>query len=91
MEDREKTFVLRFSLTATIPDSVLDDPDFEEDSWLDEWERGIKPLVVKAVFQQLRSFPSWQTHVRNRGISALDEIEIVLEKTFPNYGPRPTN
>ena len=82
MEDQENTFMLRFSLTAKIPDAVLDDSDFEEDSWVDEWERAIKPALVRTIFNQLRSFPSWQVHIRNRGVSPEDEIEIVLEKIF---------
>jgi hypothetical protein len=30
----------------------------------------------------LRQHRSWQTHVRNRGKSPGDEIEIVLERDF---------
>ncbi|HVM94871.1 MAG TPA: hypothetical protein VMT89_00715 [Candidatus Acidoferrales bacterium] len=87
METRETTFVLRFSLTTTIPDSLLEQDDFEEDSWLEEWERSLKPVLVRSIFQQLRSFPSWRAHVRNRGISPLDEIEIVLEKDLVTPEP----
>jgi hypothetical protein len=29
------------------------------------------------VFGQLRAVPGWSAHVRNRGVSPLDEIEIV--------------
>lgn len=35
METREKTFTLRFSLLANIPDEIWGDEDFEEDAWLD--------------------------------------------------------
>ena len=82
MESRDKTFVMRFSLTATIPAALWDNDDFEEEEWLNEWEVAIKPGLIRAVFSHLRSFPNWEAHVRNRGISPLDEIEIVLARSF---------
>ena len=82
METKEKTFNLRFSLTATIPDELYEQEEFDEDEWLQEWEVRIKPDLIRAVFVHLRSFPAWEAHVRNRGISPLDEIEIVVERTF---------
>lgn len=82
METREKSFVIRFSLSAAIPEALWEDDCFEEDEWLDEWEAQIKPGVLRAIFAQLRSFPNWQAHIRNRGISPLDEVEIVVERSF---------
>jgi hypothetical protein len=82
METREKTFTLRFSLLANIPDELWGDEDFEEDAWLDQWETGIKPGLVRVIFAHLRCFPGWQVRVRNRGISPADEIEVVLERTL---------
>ncbi|HXQ21593.1 MAG TPA: hypothetical protein VN812_07965 [Candidatus Acidoferrales bacterium] len=86
MDVREKTFNLRFSLTADIPAELWDDEDFEEDAWLNEWEAAIKPGLVRAVFTHLRSFPNWHAHARNRGVSPLDEIEIVVERRFETGG-----
>jgi len=83
MDRNERPFTLRFSLTADVPDALLADDDFEEDAWLNEWELSIKPGLIRAVFTHLRSFPNWQAHVRNRGISPLDEIEIVVARRFP--------
>ncbi len=80
METREKTFVLRFTLEAQIPEALFEDEDFEEDAWLDEWEVGIKPGLIRAVFAQLRATPAWSARVRNRGVSPLDEIEIVVTR-----------
>jgi hypothetical protein len=82
MDSTEKTFVLRFSLRADIPGELWDDDDFEGDEWLTEWEAGIKPGLLRAIFTHLRSFPNWEAHIRNRGISPLDEVEIVLERGF---------
>ena len=87
MDSRDKTFVIRFSLTAQAPDALWEDEDFEEDEWLREWEVAIKPGLIRMIFSHLRSFPSWDAHIRNRGISPLDEIEIVLERHF---SPPPT-
>ena len=43
----------------------------------------VKPELLKTVIASLRAHPSWSVHVRNRGMSATDEVEIALEKTFP--------
>jgi hypothetical protein len=82
METKEKSFSIRFSLSATIPDALWEDDDFEEDTWLDEWEAQIKPGLIRAVFVHLRAFPNWEAHIRNRGVSPLDEVEIVIERRF---------
>lgn len=87
METKEKSFVIRFSLTATIPDALWEDDDFEDGAWLEEWEARIKPGLVRAVFSHLRSFPDWEAHIRNRGMSPLDEIEIVVERRFAPPSP----
>lgn len=78
MFQEEKTFTLRFSLEASFPDNY----EGEEDNyaWLREWEQGVKPDLLKAVFDCLRRHPAWTAHVRNRGVSPLDEIEIAMTK-----------
>jgi hypothetical protein len=80
MYQEETTFTLRFSLEASFPD----DYEGEEDNqaWVRDWEARIKPDLVKAVFESLRQHQSWQTHVRNRGKSPADEIEIVLGRDY---------
>jgi hypothetical protein len=79
-DNDERTFLLRFSLSADIPAEAWDDEDFEGDEWLDEWERRVKPGLIRAVFSYLRTFEGWTSHIRNRGVSPLDEIEIVVKK-----------
>ncbi len=80
MYQEEKTFTFRFSLEA----SFSDDYEGEEDNqvWAQEWETRIKPDLLKTLFESLRRHRSWQTHVRNRGKSPADEIEIVLARDF---------
>jgi hypothetical protein len=84
----ERTFLLRFSLHAEIPEEAWEEEDFEGDEWLNEWEGQIKPGLVRAVFSYLRQFEDWSFHIRNRGISPLDEIEIVVKKEWPGKNRR---
>ncbi len=78
----ERTFNLRFSLSAVMGEDLLANDEFDENAWLNEWEVAIKPGLVRAVFSHLRSFSDWEAHVRNRGMSPLDEIEIVCTRSF---------
>ncbi len=77
----ERTFLLRFSLSAEIPTEAWDEEDFEGDEWLDEWETQIKPGLVRSVLTHLRKFEGWNCHIRNRGVSPVDEIEVVVRKS----------
>jgi hypothetical protein len=85
MYQEEKTFTLRFTLEASFPDDYEGEDDHQ--AWVHEWEALIKPQVVKSVFESLRAHPGWTSHVRNRGASPSDEIEIVLARDFSQ--PRP--
>ena len=80
MYQEEKTFTLRFSLEASFPDDY--EGEEENQAWVREWEARIKPDLLKTLFESLRQHQSWQTHVRNRGKSPADEIEIVLARDF---------
>ncbi|MBM4267114.1 MAG: hypothetical protein FJ144_10965 [Deltaproteobacteria bacterium] len=82
MERIEGTFLVRFSLEVDIPAERLEDDDFDERAWRGEWEKGVKPAVVRAVFDALRASPGWAAHVRNRGASTEDEIEIVVRRSY---------
>ncbi len=80
MYQEEKTFTLRFSLEASFPEDY--DGEADHEGWVREWEALIKPDVLKTVFESLRQHPAWSAHIRNRGKSPADEIEIVLTKDF---------
>ena len=82
MDRIDGTFLLRFSLEVDIPAERLEDDDFDERAWRGEWENGVKPAVVRAVFDALRASPGWTAHVRNRGASTEDEIEIVVRRSY---------
>lgn len=76
----EKDFRIRFSLEAHFPDGYEGDAD--EYAWLQEWEKRMKPELIKLLFNALRRQPGWQAHIRNRGLSPLDEIEIAMVRDF---------
>jgi hypothetical protein len=78
----ERSFNVRFSVSADIPDALWQDDDFDEDAWLNEWEVSIKPGLIRAIFAHVRSFANWEAHIRNRGMSPLDEIEIVVRRSY---------
>jgi hypothetical protein len=80
MYQEDKTFTLRFSLEASFPDDY--EGEVDNHNWVSEWEGHIKPELLKALFESLRRHQSWKTHVRNRGKSPADEVEIVLARDF---------
>lgn len=80
MYQEEKTFTLRFSLEASFPDDYEGDEDNK--AWVREWEAIMKPELLKVVFDSLRRHPGWTSHIRNRGVSPSDEIEVALARDF---------
>ncbi|MBL8074154.1 MAG: hypothetical protein JNL29_07275 [Nitrospira sp.] len=85
MYQEEKTFHLRVTLEASFPDDY--DGEEDESGWVREWEARIKPQLIKSVFESLRQQRGWSSHVRNRGVSPADEIEIVVSKDFSKSIP----
>ena len=80
MIQEEKAFRVKFNLEAEFPEDYEGGQD--DYAWLQEWERRIKPELLKLIFDSLRRHPSWNVHVRNRGVSPMDEIEIAMVKSF---------
>lgn len=80
MWSEEKTFVFRISLEARFPDDY--EGTHDEQAWLREWELYMKPVMIKNLFETLRQYPAWNAHVRNRGKSPMDEIEVALIRDF---------
>ncbi len=85
MYQEEKTFRLRVTLEASFPDDY--DGEEDESNWVGEWEAQMKPRLIKSVFDSLRLQRGWSSHIRNRGISPTDEIEIVVSKDFSQPVP----
>jgi hypothetical protein len=78
MFTEERQFSLRFSVEARFEDD--DDSGDDDHVWADEWERAVKPRVLRAVFDALRATPGWEAHARNRGVAIEDEVEIVVTR-----------
>ena len=85
MHREEQSFNLRFTVEASFPDDYEGAED--QRAWTGEWEARIKPDILKMVFESLRRQPGWAAHIRNRGKSALDEIEVVVERDFGKPQP----
>ncbi|MBI3356756.1 MAG: hypothetical protein HY038_08315 [Nitrospirae bacterium] len=85
MYQEEQTFALRFTLEASFPDEYEGDEDNK--AWVQEWETHIKPQMIKLVFESLRKHQGWTAHIRNRGASPTDEIEVVLARDFSKSLP----
>lgn len=86
MTNEEKQFCLRFSLEAHFPEEYEGEEDNYE--WLKDWDNHIKPELLKVVFDALRRHPLWTVHVRNRGLSPQDEIEIAMTKDLTSHSQR---
>ena len=80
----EKQFTLRFSLEAQFPEDY--DGDQDNFVWAQDWDRVMKPELLKLIFESVRRHPAWTPHVRNRGISPDDEIEIAMVKNLSESG-----
>ncbi|HEY7532914.1 MAG TPA: hypothetical protein VH681_09080 [Nitrospiraceae bacterium] len=85
MYQEEKTFTIQFSLEAAFPDNY--DGDSDNQAWTQDWESQVKPELLKSLFVSLRQHPAWKAHIRNRGKSPLDEIEIVLSRDYSQPQP----
>lgn len=85
MHREEKTFRLRFSLEVSFPEDYEGEED--EFAWVQDWEARIKPQLLKSVFDSLRQHPAWSAHIRNRGISPVDEIEVVVSRDYSDPQP----
>ena len=85
MYQEEKTFRLGVTLEASFPDDY--DGEEDESNWIREWEARMKPQLIKSVFDSLRQQRGWSSHIRNRGVSPADEIEIVVSKDFSKPVP----
>jgi hypothetical protein len=86
MIQEEKSFTFRISLEANFPDDYEGNED--NYAWLQEWEQLVKPELLRVLFDSLRRHQTWSAHVRNRGLSPLNEIEIALVKDFPKNSLR---
>jgi hypothetical protein len=71
----EGRFVVRIELSAEFDE----DYDGDEDglAWLEAWRERVRPRLLRAVFDELRSEPGFVAVPVSRGKSPDEELEIV--------------
>ncbi len=70
----EEAFTIRLDLAAEFGESYEGDDDGF--AWLEEWKARVRPAVVRAVFDALRSDVRYDVVPVSRGASPDREIEI---------------
>lgn len=70
----EGTFTIRIDLSAEF------DEDYEGDddgyAWLEAWKAGVRPRVVKALFEALRSDPAFDAIPVSRGRAPDENVDV---------------
>jgi hypothetical protein len=74
----EKTWVLRVTLEMEFDEDG--DHPLEDHAWLEAWEEGARPAIVRAAFDALRA-AGFAARVLARGLPAEDEIEILASRS----------
>jgi hypothetical protein len=72
----EGRFVVRVDLSAEFGDDYEGDDD--GNAWLERWKQNVRPRVVAAVFEALRTDASFAVVASPRGASPDEEIEIAV-------------
>ncbi len=82
----EGTFTIRIDLLAEFDESY----DGENDgyAWLNAWQSRVKPRLVKAVFEALRSDPSFDAIPVSRGRAPDENVDV--EVHFRTKAAKPT-
>lgn len=70
----EDAFTIRLDLAAEFGDAYEGDDDGY--AWLEEWKARVRPAVVRAVFDALRSDLRYDVMPVSRGASSDRELEI---------------
>lgn len=73
----ESSFVVRVSLGASFGDDYEGDDDGY--AWLERWRSQVKPRLLRAVADALRSDASFEVTPVARGKSPDDELELRVE------------
>ena len=71
-----------FSIQLHLAAEFSEDYDGEEDgyAWFERFESVLKPRLVKAVFDALRSDPGWKVISAPRGVDPSVGVEISVER-----------
>ncbi len=72
----EGRFVLRIELSAEFDESY--DGDDDGYAWLESWRTRVRPRLVRALFEELRSEPGFSALAASRGQNPDEELEIAV-------------
>jgi hypothetical protein len=72
----EGRFTIRIELSAEFAEDYEGDDD--GNAWLERWKDTVRPKVVRAVFDALRSDPSFEAIPTSRGASPDENVEIAV-------------
>lgn len=70
----EGTFTIRIDLAAEFDEEYEGDDDGY--AWLEAWKAGVRPRLVKAVFEALRSDPRFDAIPVSRGRAPDENVEV---------------
>jgi hypothetical protein len=86
MYREEGRFVLRIDLSAEFGDEYEGESDGY--AWLEHWRAHVKPRLVRAVFEALRSEPGFEALPAPRGKNPEDELEVAVRLLQPRSDTR---
>ena len=72
----EGHFTIRIELAAEFAEDYEGDDD--GNAWLDRWKERVRPKVVRAVFEALRSDATFEAMPVSRGASPDENLEIAV-------------
>jgi hypothetical protein len=84
----ERTFTVQLHLAAGFDDGYEGDEDGY--AWFERFEGVVKPRLVRAIFEALRSDPGWKVTAAPRGRDPGEYLEIEVERTEAASPPRGT-
>lgn len=70
----EGTFTIRIDLSAEFDEEYEGDDDGY--AWLEAWKAGVRPRVVKALFEALRSDPAFDAIPVSRGRAPDENVDV---------------
>lgn len=74
----EREFVIRLRLSAEFDDAYEGDDDGF--AWHQEFDRTLRPQLVRELFRVLQAQASFKVTPTNRGLDSHEELEITLER-----------
>ena len=78
----EERFTLKIELSAQFGEEYEGDDDGF--AWLERWKRTVRPRLVAAVFEVLRSDPTFDAIPVSRGANPDSELEIAVRARIRN-------